>query len=95
MPKHTFTENITVGNNTYFAGDAEISEIDAQALKQSGGSVPETSAKSAFPEDYPGFDVLGQVEGMTPEKLKMMSDDEITAINGIGPATLKQIRAIK
>ncbi|HXG85098.1 MAG TPA: helix-hairpin-helix domain-containing protein [Pyrinomonadaceae bacterium] len=73
-------------------------EVNGQVVDAFGNPVSKTSVQpkstqSAFPEDYPGYEVLGQVEGMTPEKLAAMSDDEITAINGIGPATLKQIRA--
>lgn len=52
----------------------------------------ETEKATSFPEDFPGFDVLGQVEGMTPATIQAMSDEDVLKINGIGPATLKLIR---
>jgi DNA-directed RNA polymerase alpha subunit len=48
---------------------------------------------SVFPEDFPGFDVLGQIEDMTPEKLAEMPDQDVLKIKGIGPKTLEEIRA--
>lgn len=64
-------------------------EYEERALTGSG------EPGGAFPEDYPGFEVLGQVEGMTPEKLKAMTDEQILEIKGIGKKTLEEIRAIK
>lgn len=90
MKKHNFTETTTVNNKVFFAGEAEISDADTHQPNVQ----PQTEqSTSPFPEDYPGYDVLGQVEGMTPEKLASMSDEEISAIDGIGAATLKKIRA--
>lgn len=96
MPKHTFTETTEVNNKVFFEGEAELSDADLKAVKEMQGSNAEINSStgtSAFPEDYPGFDVLGAVEGMTPEKLAGMSDEDILKIDGIGPATLKQIRS--
>ncbi len=93
MAKHTFGKMTVIGDKTYFAGEAELSETEMKALGKSAEVQPEESA--AFPEDYPGFEVLGAVEGMTREKLEAMSDDDILKIKGIGKKTLEDIRAYK
>lgn len=86
----------------YGVGENTLPEEAATYAKKRGFTVGgdvteevEIKPQSPFPEDYPGFDVLGQVEGMTPESVAAMSDEDILAIKGIGAATLKQIRAYK
>lgn len=91
MAKQNFEATTTINNKVFFQGEADVSDADGELLSGSAKS-PQTES-STFPEDYPGFEVLGQVEGMTPEKLKAMSDEDILKIDGIGPATLKAIRA--
>lgn len=96
MPKHTFTETTEVNNKVFFEGEAEISDADVASLGVAVKNAKTANASAgggAFPEDYPGYEVLGQVEGMTPERIAAMTDEEVLAINGIGPSTLKQIRS--
>ena len=62
-----------------------------KSVSQSGTQSEMTS--SVFPEDFPGFDVLGQIEDMTPEKLAEMPDQDVLKIKGIGRKRLKSFRA--
>lgn len=101
MAEVNIEETISIDGKVFFAGKAVVSDADADLIKAvQKGKTPEAKQaiitsedESPFPEDYPGFDVLGAVEGMTPEKLAAMPDDEVLAIKGIGRATLAEIRA--
>lgn len=79
----------TIPGGVYIVGGQTVNANGEAVNKQP--STPKT--QNAFPEDFPGFDVLGQVENMTPERLASMSDEEILNIKGIGPKTLEEIRA--
>ncbi len=97
MAQVILKETLHIDGKVFFKGEAFVTDADAELIKRAQNAEPAQAEQStgAFPKDYPGYEILGQVEGMTPELLAAMSDDEILAINGIGPATLKQIRAIK
>lgn len=68
-------------------------ETLASALGEIRAGIEAATPKVTFPKDFPGYDVLGQVEGMTPDKLQAMSDEDVLAIKGIGKVTLEEIRA--
>lgn len=78
-----------------FTGDQikTLTERGALAGDFKGAGKTAAAPSSAFPEDYPGYDVLAQVEGMTPAQLAEMSDEDVLAIKGIGQKTLEQIRS--
>jgi len=44
-------------------------------------------------EDFPGYDSLTKAGYDSYDKIEALSDKELLAIDGIGPATLKKIRA--
>lgn len=102
MSNKAIVRSIVTPEKTYSPGmeselEKALSSEQIEDLTKRGALVGEfkgaaRTPQSAFPEDYPGFDVLGQVEGMTPERVALMPDEELLAIKGIGAATLKQIR---
>ncbi len=84
----------TVPGGRYKVAGVIVDASGSPVSKTSAQSEKVQTQQSAFPEDYPGYEVLGQVEGMTPEKLQSMSDEDILAIKGIGQKTLDAIRAL-
>lgn len=98
MPEITLKETKHINGKVFFAGKAIVTDEEAKLLKEFSNTdnLSESAiGNNALPEDFPGFSVLGQVEGMTREQVNTMSDEELLAINGIGKETLKAIRAYK
>ncbi len=105
MTEKKILSAVPVGGTLYKAGmENELSEVltagQVKYLTEQGAisgdfGTSKNHPVNSFPENYPGFDVLGQVEGMTPESVAGLSDEEILAIKGIGQKTLDAIRAYK
>lgn len=69
-------------------------EIPSEALRPSSAkaSAPETEGEAAT---YPYADVLSEGGFADWDAVKSASDEDILAVNGIGPTRLKEIRAYK
>lgn len=59
---------------------------------QGEGQTPEGTA---LPADFPAQDLLVEAGLKTVEAVQAASDEQLLAVSGIGPATLKEIREAK
>lgn len=95
-------EFIPVGGTFEIEGDA-IPEGMKDRLVAADGSVAEPQSTEQPNDDQPPVDwgalpqdIIDKLSGAgldTPGKVKAVSDDNLLAINGIGPAAVKAIRA--
>lgn len=81
--------------------DAEGKTVDAKeaksALAKRAGETEEPQSSAAtnaggLAEDFPAREALVGGGFDTPEKVKAASDDDLLALDGVGPATLTKIR---
>lgn len=69
----------------------------AEPIATAAAPKPTSTVKPAgsLPEGYPSRDLLIGTQFVTVDAINSATDDELLAVDGIGPATLKAIRAYK
>lgn len=76
--------------------DAHGKKVDAPTRKELGGGAinapAATDTDGALPEDFPGRDDLAAGGLTTLAAVRAASDEDLEAMEGIGPATVKKIR---
>ena len=72
----------------YLVG-GKLVDANGKALKEQ----PAAETTGDLPEDFPGRDELVAGGFSTLGAVKAASDEDLDAVPGIGPATLKEIRA--
>lgn len=73
--------------------DADTDVADsARTIRFGGEPEAETEAETPLPEDFPAAELLAGAGFGTVEAVSGASDEDLRAINGIGPATLGDIR---
>lgn len=86
------------GGTLYTEGDEDAlaeSGADLEALKEAGvieGDVPGDEGPAGYPEDFPAAETLAEAGYASAEEVQGTSDEELLDVNGIGEATLEEIR---
>jgi predicted flap endonuclease-1-like 5' DNA nuclease len=72
-----------------------VDDVTAERWQRFGIAKPareKNSMSTPLPKDFPAADLLNAAGYSTLEQLQSASDDDLTAIRGIGAATAKAIR---
>jgi hypothetical protein len=88
---------ITWGGVRYDVGDEVQVDADTAArwerigIASRSGKAP--AKADSLPDDFPERDLILGTQWKTVEALKAATDDDLLAVEGIGPAKLRAIRA--
>lgn len=102
MPKRDERTHILHGGRIYGEGFAPMSELAVKPQEAATTSSPDRPGAGTpsgladtdlVPEDFPGREDLAKAGITTLSSVRGASDDELLALDGIGEATVKKIRA--